>query len=101
VRLRVPLHGYVLLSAFLTTFVFASRLASINALPHTFIVVEIWAWRISFAALPPVPRCRYASAALKKAFAGGGVYHRPIDYLENKRVLVDELAQRLPITMQA
>jgi hypothetical protein len=48
VRLRVPLHGYALLSAFLTTFVFASRLASISALPYTFIVVEIWACRISF-----------------------------------------------------
>jgi hypothetical protein len=45
--LRVPLHGYVLPSAVLTTFVFASRLASISALPYTFIVVEIWAVQIS------------------------------------------------------
>jgi len=30
VCLRVPFHGYALLSAFLTTFVFASRLASIQ-----------------------------------------------------------------------
>ena len=51
-RLRVPLHGYVLLSAFLTTFVFASRLASISALPYMFIVVEIWACRISFCCTP-------------------------------------------------
>jgi acetolactate synthase-1/2/3 large subunit len=38
--------------------------------------------------------------ALEKAFAGGGVHLVivPIDYSENKRVLVDELAQRLPVT---
>jgi acetolactate synthase-1/2/3 large subunit len=35
---------------------------------------------------------------LEKAFAGGGVHliTVPIDYSENKRVLVDELHQRLP-----
>ena len=39
-------------------------------------------------------------AALEAAFAGGGVHLVivPIDYTENKRVLVDELAQRLPVT---
>jgi acetolactate synthase I/II/III large subunit len=38
--------------------------------------------------------------ALENAFAGGGVHLVivPIDYSENKRVLVDELAQRLPVT---
>jgi acetolactate synthase-1/2/3 large subunit len=38
--------------------------------------------------------------ALEGAFAGGGVHLVivPIDYSENKRVLVDELAQRLPVT---
>jgi acetolactate synthase I/II/III large subunit len=37
--------------------------------------------------------------ALEAAFAGGGVHlvSLPIDYSENKRVLVDELRQRLPI----
>ena len=37
--------------------------------------------------------------ALENAFAGGGVHLVivPIDYSENKRVLVDELAQRLPV----
>jgi acetolactate synthase I/II/III large subunit len=41
--------------------------------------------------------------ALEKAFAGGGVHLVifPIDYSENKRVLVDELAQRLPVTKKA
>jgi acetolactate synthase-1/2/3 large subunit len=41
--------------------------------------------------------------ALEKAFAGGGVHLVivPVDYSENKRVLVDELAQRLPVTKQA
>jgi acetolactate synthase-1/2/3 large subunit len=41
--------------------------------------------------------------ALEAAFAGGGVHLVivPIDYSENKRVLVDELAQRLPVTPQA
>jgi acetolactate synthase I/II/III large subunit len=41
--------------------------------------------------------------ALEKAFAGGGVHLVivPIDYSENKRVLVDELAQRLPVTKEA
>jgi acetolactate synthase-1/2/3 large subunit len=36
--------------------------------------------------------------ALEKAFASGGVHLIvvPIDYSENKRVLVDELRQRLP-----
>ena len=38
--------------------------------------------------------------ALEAAFAGGGVHLVvvPIDYSENKRVLVDELHQRLPVT---
>ena len=38
--------------------------------------------------------------ALEAAFAGGGVHLVvvPIDYSENKRVLVDELRQRLPVT---
>jgi acetolactate synthase I/II/III large subunit len=38
--------------------------------------------------------------ALEKAFAGSGVHLVivPIDYSENKRVLLDELAQRLPVT---
>jgi acetolactate synthase-1/2/3 large subunit len=37
--------------------------------------------------------------ALEHAFAAGGVHLVivPIDYSENKRVLVDELAQRLPV----
>jgi acetolactate synthase-1/2/3 large subunit len=41
--------------------------------------------------------------ALETAFAGGGVHLVivPVDYSENKRVLVDELAQRLPVTQQA
>ena len=34
-RLQGPLHGYALLSAFLTTFVLASRLAAISAFPYT------------------------------------------------------------------
>jgi acetolactate synthase-1/2/3 large subunit len=40
---------------------------------------------------------------LETAFAGGGVHLVivPIDYSENKRVLVDELAQRLPVTKEA
>ena len=38
--------------------------------------------------------------ALEAAFAGGGVHLVvvPIDYSENKRVLVDELQQRLPVS---
>jgi acetolactate synthase-1/2/3 large subunit len=38
--------------------------------------------------------------AFEAAFAGGGVHLvvAPIDYSENKRVLVDELRQRLPVT---
>jgi acetolactate synthase I/II/III large subunit len=38
-------------------------------------------------------------STLQKAFAGGGVHVVivPIDYSENKRVLVDELRQRLPV----
>jgi acetolactate synthase I/II/III large subunit len=38
--------------------------------------------------------------ALEAAFAGGGIHLVvvPIDYSENKRVLVDELRQRLPVT---
>jgi acetolactate synthase-1/2/3 large subunit len=41
--------------------------------------------------------------ALEGAFAGGGVHLVivPVDYSENKRVLVDELAQRLPVTTGA
>jgi acetolactate synthase-1/2/3 large subunit len=41
--------------------------------------------------------------ALEKAFAGGGIHLVivPVDYSENKRVLVDELAQRLPVTKEA
>jgi acetolactate synthase-1/2/3 large subunit len=41
--------------------------------------------------------------ALEAAFAGGGVHLVivPIDYSENKRVLVDELAQRLPVVKEA
>jgi len=46
------LHGYALLNTFLTTAVFASRFASINALPYTFIVVETWACRMSFCCTP-------------------------------------------------
>jgi acetolactate synthase-1/2/3 large subunit len=40
--------------------------------------------------------------ALEEAFRGGGVHLVivPIDYSENKRVLVDELAQRLPVTKE-
>ena len=40
--------------------------------------------------------------ALEAAFGGGGVHLVivPIDYSENERVLVDELRQRLPITLQ-
>ena len=39
----------------------------------------------------------------RTAFAGGGVHLVivPVDYSENKRVLVDELAQRLPVTKEA
>jgi acetolactate synthase I/II/III large subunit len=38
--------------------------------------------------------------ALESAFAGGGVHLVvvPIDYSENKRVLVDELRNRPPVT---
>jgi acetolactate synthase-1/2/3 large subunit len=41
--------------------------------------------------------------ALEAAFAGGGVHLVvvPIDYSENKRVLVDELRQRLPVAQAA
>jgi acetolactate synthase-1/2/3 large subunit len=41
--------------------------------------------------------------ALETAFTGGGVHLVvvPIDYSENKRVLVDELAKRLPVTKEA
>ena len=40
---------------------------------------------------------------LENAFEGGGVHLVvvPIDYSENTRVLVDELAQRLPVTKPA
>jgi acetolactate synthase-1/2/3 large subunit len=40
--------------------------------------------------------------ALENAFVGGGVHVVivPLDYSENKRVLVDELAQRLPVTAE-
>ena len=44
--------GYALLNILLTTAAFASRFASISALPYTFIVVEIWACRISFCCTP-------------------------------------------------
>jgi acetolactate synthase I/II/III large subunit len=41
--------------------------------------------------------------ALEKAFSTGGLHLVivPVDYAENKRVLVDELAQRLPVTKEA
>ena len=41
--------------------------------------------------------------ALETAFAGGGVHLVivPVDYSENRRVLVDELAERLPVTKEA
>src|ERR1700686_1102785 len=41
--------------------------------------------------------------ALEKAFAGGAVHLVivPVDWSENKLVLVDELAQRLPVTKEA
>jgi acetolactate synthase-1/2/3 large subunit len=41
--------------------------------------------------------------ALEAAFQAGGIHLVivPIDYSENKRVLVDELAQRLPVTTVA
>ncbi len=41
--------------------------------------------------------------ALEAAFVGGGVHLVivPIDYSENTRVLVDELAQRLPVVKEA
>ena len=58
--LQGPFHGYELPSAFLTTFVLASRLASISALPYTFIVVEIWACLISFCCTPIGAPCRPA-----------------------------------------
>ncbi len=40
--------------------------------------------------------------ALETAFSGGGVHLVvvPIDYSENKRVLVDELQQRLPVVQE-
>jgi hypothetical protein len=50
--LQGSLHGYTLLSAILTTLLLASRLAAIKAFPYTFIVVEIWACRISFCCTP-------------------------------------------------
>jgi len=40
VCLQGPFHGYALLSAILTTLLFASRLAPIKAFQYTFIVVE-------------------------------------------------------------
>jgi hypothetical protein len=49
--LQGSLHRYALLSA-LTTLLLASRLAVIKAFPYTFIVVEIWACRISFCCTP-------------------------------------------------
>jgi hypothetical protein len=58
VRLQGSLPGYALLSAILTTLLLASRLAVIKAFPYTFIVVEIWASRISFCCLrPQKPTC--------------------------------------------
>ena len=50
--LQRPLHAYVLLRAILSTMLFASRLAPIKAFPHTFIVVETWACRITFSCTP-------------------------------------------------
>ncbi len=46
---------------------------------------------------------RELAPTLETAFAGGGVHLVivPVDYSENKRVLVDELAQRLPVTKEA
>jgi len=44
--------GYALLKILLTTAAFASRFASISALPYTFIVVEIWACRINSCCTP-------------------------------------------------
>ena len=40
---------------------------------------------------------------LERAFADGGVHliEIPIDYSENERVLVRELAERLPVTVEA
>jgi acetolactate synthase I/II/III large subunit len=51
------------------------------------------------AAATRVTSAAELAPALENAFAGGGVHLVivPIDYSENKRVLVDELAQRLPI----
>jgi hypothetical protein len=43
--------GYALLKILRTTAALASRFASISALPYTFIVVEIWACRMSFCCL--------------------------------------------------
>jgi hypothetical protein len=44
--------GYALLNILRTTAALASRFASISALPYTFIVVEIWACRMSFCCTP-------------------------------------------------
>src|ERR1700722_5552123 len=50
-----------------------------------------------------VGTARELTPALEQAFAGGGVHLVivSVDYSENKRVLVDELAQRLPVTKEA
>ena len=52
VRLQGSLHGCALLNSFLTTGCWASRFASVSALPYTFIVVETWACRMSFCCTP-------------------------------------------------
>jgi hypothetical protein len=44
--------SYALLNAILTTLLLASRLAVIKGFPCTFIVVEIWACRMSFCCTP-------------------------------------------------
>jgi acetolactate synthase-1/2/3 large subunit len=51
------------------------------------------------AAATRVTAAAELAPALEHAFAAGGVHLVivPIDYSENKRVLVDELAQRLPV----
>jgi acetolactate synthase-1/2/3 large subunit len=49
-----------------------------------------------------VERIEDFRSAIDEAFLGGGVHlvEVPIDYSENKRVLVDELSRRLPVTME-
>jgi len=50
--LQGTLQGYALLSAILTTLLFGLTLGRHQAFPYTFIVVEIWACRISFCCTP-------------------------------------------------